>query len=50
MNLELLEILMSLTNSYRNAVEKARLLKPEIPSIGLNGIPIRDQIELEKIL
>ena len=35
---------------YRNAVEKARQLKPEIPSIGLNGIPIRDEIELEKIL
>jgi len=35
---------------FRNAVEKARQLKPEIPSIGLNGIPIRDEIELEKIL
>ena len=35
---------------YRNAVEKARQLKPEIPSIGLDGIPITDEIELEKIL
>lgn len=32
------------------AVKKARQLKPEIPLIGLNGIPIRDEIELEKIL
>ena len=39
-----------ITAFYRNAVEKARQLKPEIPSIGLNGIPIRDEIELEKIL
>ena len=35
---------------YRDAVETARQLKPEIPSIGLDGIPIRDEIELEKIL
>ena len=40
----------NLSAFYRNAVEKARQLKPEIPSIGLNGIPIRDEIELEKIL
>jgi ribosomal protein S18 acetylase RimI-like enzyme len=30
-----------------NAVEKSRLLKPEIPLTGENGIPIRDEIELE---
>jgi ribosomal protein S18 acetylase RimI-like enzyme len=33
-----------------NALEKARLLKPEIPLIGLDGIPLRDEIELEIIL
>jgi ribosomal protein S18 acetylase RimI-like enzyme len=33
-----------------NAVEKARKLKPEIPLIGNDGIPIRDEIELEKSL
>ncbi|CAN7527915.1 GNAT family N-acetyltransferase [Rossellomorea sp. LjRoot5] len=33
---------------HRDAVEKARRLKPEIPMIGNNGIPIRDEIELEK--
>ena len=40
----------NLSAFYRNAMERARQLKPEIPSIGLNGIPIRDEIELEKIL
>ena len=30
-----------------NAIEKARRLKPEIPLTGLDGIPIRDEIELE---
>ncbi|UII58282.1 GNAT family N-acetyltransferase (plasmid) [Cytobacillus spongiae] len=29
-----------------NAVEKARLVKPEIPLIGNDGIPIRDEIVL----
>lgn len=31
-----------------NAVDKARKLKPEIPLIGNDGIPIRDEIELIK--
>lgn len=35
---------------YRNAVEAARRLKPQIPFIGNDGIPIRDEIELEKAL
>ncbi|WP_226641602.1 GNAT family N-acetyltransferase [Mesobacillus subterraneus] len=33
-----------------NAVEKARKLKPEIPLVGNDGIPIRDEIELIKLL
>ncbi|WHY34817.1 GNAT family N-acetyltransferase [Cytobacillus firmus] len=33
-----------------NAVEKARKVKPEIPLIGNDGIPIRDEIELMKVL
>jgi len=33
-----------------NAIEKDRRLKPEIPFIGMDGIPIRDEIELEMIL
>jgi ribosomal protein S18 acetylase RimI-like enzyme len=32
---------------HPNAVAKSRELKPSIPQIGLNGIPIRDEIELE---
>ena len=38
---------MSLVAVYRNAMEAARRLKPQIPQIGQNGIPIRDEIELE---
>ena len=32
---------------HKNAIDRARKLKPEIPDIGQNGIPIRDEIELE---
>jgi len=35
---------------YPNAIEKSRHLKPEIPLTGNDGIPIRDEIELEMIL
>jgi ribosomal protein S18 acetylase RimI-like enzyme len=34
-------------NIYINEMEKARKLKPEIPFIGENNIPIRDEIEFE---
>jgi GNAT superfamily N-acetyltransferase len=41
----------SLAAVHRNAVDEARRkLKPEIPIIGLDGIPIRDEIELEMAL
>jgi ribosomal protein S18 acetylase RimI-like enzyme len=33
-----------------NAIEKSRFLKPEIPLTGADGIPIRDEIELEMSL
>ena len=33
-----------------NAVEEARKVKPEIPLIGNDGIPIRDEIVLIKVL
>jgi len=33
---------------HRFAVEKARKVKPSIPMFGNDGIPIRDEIELEK--
>ena len=34
----------------RGAVNEARKLKPTIPLIGMNNIPIRDEIELEIVL
>ena len=33
-----------------NAVERSRKIKPEIPLLGNDGIPIRDEIELEILL
>ena len=35
---------------HRNALDQSRKLKPEIPSIGNDGIPLRDEIELEMML
>ena len=35
---------------YRNAVNRSRKLKPEIPEVGAYGIPLRDEIELEMAL
>jgi GNAT superfamily N-acetyltransferase len=36
---------------HRNAVDEARRkLKPEIPLVGIDGIPLRDEIELEMLL
>jgi GNAT superfamily N-acetyltransferase len=40
----------SLVTVHKNAVEKAREIKPQIPILGQNGIPIRDEIELEILL
>ncbi len=37
----------SLVRIHRDAITRARLLKPSIPEIGENQIPIRDEIELE---
>jgi GNAT superfamily N-acetyltransferase len=34
----------------RGAIEEARALKPGIPRYGMDGIPLRDEIELELIL
>jgi len=39
-----------MTKVYPNAVEKARQIKPEIPLLGNEGIPIRDELELEKMV
>lgn len=37
-----------LVTVHRNAIADARRIKPQIPITGLNGITIRDEIELEK--
>jgi len=39
-----------LTALYPNQLEKSRLLKPEIALVGMDGIPLRDEIELEVTL
>ncbi|KGX86682.1 N-acetyltransferase GCN5 [Pontibacillus halophilus JSM 076056 = DSM 19796] len=39
-----------LAQLLRYAVDEARRLKPEIPLEGNDGIPIRDEIKLEKVL
>jgi ribosomal protein S18 acetylase RimI-like enzyme len=38
---------LRLTALHRDAVEDSRRLKPEIPELGDDGIPIRDELELE---
>jgi GNAT superfamily N-acetyltransferase len=35
---------------HRGAVTEARRLKPEIPELGTDGVPMRDEIEFELIL
>lgn len=37
---------MQLVALHRNAIEKSRKLKPQIPMTGNDGIPIRDELEL----
>ena len=36
-----------ISNIYLNAMEEARKIKPELPLIAENGIPLRDEIEFE---
>ncbi len=35
---------------HPNALEQSRRLKPEIPLVGRDGIPLRDELELEMTL
>ena len=35
---------------HRNALEHSRRIKPEIPLVGNDGIPLRDEIEMEMML
>ena len=39
-----------LTKLYKNAMDEVRKVKPNVPLIGENDIPLRDEIELEKQL
>ncbi|MCK5313587.1 MAG: GNAT family N-acetyltransferase [Anaerolineales bacterium] len=39
-----------LVDIHRNAIDISRKLKPQIPKIGMDEIPIRDEIELEMLL
>ena len=39
-----------LVTVHRNAIARSRRIKPQIPITGLDGITIRDEIELEKRL
>jgi hypothetical protein len=39
-----------LTKLYPDIVKEARKIKPEIPLVSENGIPIRDELLLEKSL
>jgi peroxiredoxin len=32
---------------HRGAMDRARAAKPEIPAVGMNGVPMHDEIELE---
>ena len=38
-----------LTALHRDAIADSRQLKPSIPEAGANGIPIRDELELEHV-
>lgn len=35
---------------HRYAIEESRKIKPQLPFVGKYGIPIRDEIEMEKII
>ena len=37
-----------ITKIYPNAMDEVRKQKPDVPLIGENGIPLRDELELEK--
>ncbi len=38
---------MRLSALHRNALDRSRELKPSIPLVGTDGIPLRDELELE---
>jgi hypothetical protein len=38
---------LRMTKIYRDEMEKVRKIKPEIPLVGENGIPLKDEVEFE---
>jgi hypothetical protein len=34
--------------THHNAMDKVRRYKPHLPVIGLNGLPLRDMVELQR--
>jgi GNAT superfamily N-acetyltransferase len=40
----------ALVQVHRHALTESRRLKPEIPLVGVNGLPIRDELEYEQRL
>lgn len=40
----------TLRTLYKNAIEHSRKLKPSIPLLGMDNIPIRDELEFEYLL
>lgn len=43
----MLNVRMVMAALHRNALDVSRQLKPSIPAVGLHGIPLRDELELE---
>jgi GNAT superfamily N-acetyltransferase len=41
---------LTLAAAYPGAIERSRRLKPSIPLVAGNGLPIRDELELELVL
>ena len=41
---------MVLAALHRGALDESRRLKPSIPLVGMDGIPLRDEIEFELML
>jgi ribosomal protein S18 acetylase RimI-like enzyme len=39
-----------LVTVYCDAMDQVRIVKPELPVVGMDDIPLRDMIELEKML
>lgn len=41
---------MRIATVHTGALRESRKIKPAIPEVGMNGIPLRDEIEFEMVL